>query len=174
MILTGGVDKTSGMTRNGAELIGCRRSNYVLPCPERLNLDYVSGGLGFEDGFLFREWVDTLAGLGSRFADHIHLHQTGHVEDARTPLAKTFADQCAKLVENAGHIIFAQTRVVRQSGQDFGLGHRLKWHLGRTEGRFPTDQGFDESYGVPNSIDESVYSSLPDFAESGVSRTRET
>jgi arylsulfatase len=42
-----------------------------------------------------------------------------------------------------------------------------KWHLGRTPGRFPTDQGFDEWYGVPNSTDESVYSSLKGFAESG-------
>ena len=46
-----------------------------------------------------------------------------------------------------------------------------KWHLGRTEGRFPTDQGFDEWYGVPNSTDESVYTSLPGFAESGVEET---
>ena len=41
-----------------------------------------------------------------------------------------------------------------------------KWHLGRTPGRFPTDQGFDEWYGVPNSTDESVYSSMQGFAES--------
>jgi arylsulfatase len=46
-----------------------------------------------------------------------------------------------------------------------------KWHLGRTPGRFPTDQGFDEWYGVPNSTDESVYSSMPGFAESGVAET---
>ena len=46
-----------------------------------------------------------------------------------------------------------------------------KWHLGRTEGRLPTDQGFDEWYGVPNSTDESVYSSTPGFAESGVAET---
>jgi arylsulfatase len=46
-----------------------------------------------------------------------------------------------------------------------------KWHLGRTEGRFPTDQGFDEWYGIPNSTDESPYSSLPGFAESGVTET---
>jgi arylsulfatase len=46
-----------------------------------------------------------------------------------------------------------------------------KWHLGRTEGRFPTDQGFDEWYGVPNSTDESTYSSLAGFAESGVAET---
>ena len=43
-----------------------------------------------------------------------------------------------------------------------------KWHLGRTEGRFPTDQGFDEWYGVPNSTDEAAYTELQGFAESGV------
>jgi len=34
-----------------------------------------------------------------------------------------------------------------------------KWHLGDTEGRFPTDQGFDEWYGIANTTDESQYSS---------------
>ena len=43
-----------------------------------------------------------------------------------------------------------------------------KWHLGRTQGRFPTDQGFDEWYGIPNSSDESVYEVLDGFAESGL------
>ncbi|WP_256354679.1 MULTISPECIES: arylsulfatase [unclassified Variovorax] len=36
-----------------------------------------------------------------------------------------------------------------------------KWHLGHTEGRFPTDQGFDEWYGIPNSSDESYWSGNP-------------
>ncbi|MCZ6860243.1 MAG: arylsulfatase [Alphaproteobacteria bacterium] len=46
-----------------------------------------------------------------------------------------------------------------------------KWHLGRTKGRFPTDQGFDEWYGIPNSTDESAYTELHGFAESGVAET---
>ena len=46
-----------------------------------------------------------------------------------------------------------------------------KWHLGRTEGRFPTDQGFDEWYGIPNSTDESAYSSVQGFAKSGLPET---
>jgi arylsulfatase len=50
----------------------------------------------------------------------------------------------------------------------YATGMFGKWHLGRTEGRFPTDQGFDEWYGIPNSTDESPYSSLQGFAESGV------
>jgi arylsulfatase len=53
----------------------------------------------------------------------------------------------------------------------YATGMYGKWHLGRTPGRFPTDQGFDEWYGVPNSTDESVYSSVQGFAESGVAET---
>ena len=53
----------------------------------------------------------------------------------------------------------------------YATGMFGKWHLGRTQGRFPTDQGFDEWYGVPNSTDESVYSSMPGFEESGVAET---
>ena len=57
------------------------------------------------------------------------------------------------------------------SDAGYATGMFGKWHLGRTKGRFPTDQGFDEWYGVPNSTDESVYSSLPEFAASGLSET---
>jgi arylsulfatase len=34
-----------------------------------------------------------------------------------------------------------------------------KWHIGDIPGRFPTDQGFDEWYGVANTTDEAEYSS---------------
>ena len=45
-----------------------------------------------------------------------------------------------------------------------------KWHIGDVKGRFPTDQGFDEWYGVANTTDESEYSSQFQFdPESGVS-----
>ncbi len=54
------------------------------------------------------------------------------------------------------------------SDAGYNTGMFGKWHLGRTEGRFPTDQGFDEWYGIPNSTDESPYSLLQGFAESGV------
>lgn len=50
----------------------------------------------------------------------------------------------------------------------YSTGMYGKWHLGRTDGRFPTDQGFDEWYGIPNSSDESMYSERHGFAESGV------
>ncbi|MEK6230811.1 MAG: arylsulfatase [Luteolibacter sp.] len=57
------------------------------------------------------------------------------------------------------------------SDAGYSTGMFGKWHLGRTEGRFPTDQGFDEWYGIQNSTDESVYPDLQGFAESGVEKT---
>jgi len=50
----------------------------------------------------------------------------------------------------------------------YATGMFGKWHLGRTSGRYPTDQGFDEWYGVPNSTDEAAYTELSGFAASGV------
>ena len=43
------------------------------------------------------------------------------------------------------------------SESGYATGIFGKWHLGRTPGRFPTDQGFDEWYGIANSTDESVW-----------------
>jgi arylsulfatase A-like enzyme len=38
-----------------------------------------------------------------------------------------------------------------------------KWHLGDREGRLPTNQGFDEWYGIPNTTDVTLYPSAPGF-----------
>ena len=45
------------------------------------------------------------------------------------------------------------------SAAGYRTGMFGKWHIGDTPGRFPTDQGFDEWYGVANTTDESEYSS---------------
>jgi arylsulfatase A-like enzyme len=39
----------------------------------------------------------------------------------------------------------------------YATGMFGKWHLGDSEGRYPTDQGFDEWWGIPNSSDESFW-----------------
>lgn len=49
------------------------------------------------------------------------------------------------------------------SDAGYATGMFGKWHLGHTEGRFPTDQGFDEWYGIPNSTDESLWPGQPQF-----------
>lgn len=45
------------------------------------------------------------------------------------------------------------------SEQGYATGMFGKWHLGNSEGRYPTDQGFDEWFGIANTTDESQYSS---------------
>lgn len=42
-----------------------------------------------------------------------------------------------------------------------------KWHLGWSEGRYPTDQGFDEFYGV-ETTDVTVWRTLDGFAKAGM------
>ena len=49
------------------------------------------------------------------------------------------------------------------SSTGYATGMFGKWHIGDTPGRFPTDQGFDEWYGVANTTDESEYSSQFQF-----------
>jgi arylsulfatase len=51
------------------------------------------------------------------------------------------------------------------SGAGYATGMFGKWHLGHTKGRFPTDQGFDEWYGIPNSTDESLWPDQAQFNE---------
>jgi arylsulfatase len=47
--------------------------------------------------------------------------------------------------------------------QGYATGHFGKWHLGDQEGRFPTNQGFEEWYGIPNSTDVSLWTTSPGF-----------
>lgn len=47
--------------------------------------------------------------------------------------------------------------------QGYATGHFGKWHLGDSPGRYPTDQGFDEWYGLPNSTSVSPWTSSPGF-----------
>lgn len=49
------------------------------------------------------------------------------------------------------------------SDAGYATGMFGKWHLGQTEGRYPTDQGFDEWYGIPNSTDESLWPGQAQF-----------
>ena len=51
-----------------------------------------------------------------------------------------------------------------------------KWHIGNTEGRWPTDHGFDEWYGPPESYDEALWGDDPwyDPERDGVSHLLES
>jgi arylsulfatase A-like enzyme len=46
------------------------------------------------------------------------------------------------------------------SARGYATGMWGKWHLGSAEARLPTNQGFDEWYGIPRSYDEALWPSL--------------
>jgi arylsulfatase A-like enzyme len=45
------------------------------------------------------------------------------------------------------------------SDAGYATAHFGKWHLGSVQGRLPSDQGFDEWYGIPRTTDEAMYPS---------------
>lgn len=51
----------------------------------------------------------------------------------------------------------------------YATAHHGKWHLGDVPGRFPSDRGFDEWFGIPRTTDETQFTSAvgfsPDVAE---------
>jgi arylsulfatase A-like enzyme len=49
------------------------------------------------------------------------------------------------------------------SGQGYATGIFGKWHLGDRPGRYPTDRGFDEWYGIPRTTNESMFTSSPGY-----------
>ncbi|MGL6259019.1 arylsulfatase [Vibrio sp. WXL103] len=58
---------------------------------------------------------------------------------------------------------YAMPEMFKDAG--YATGMFGKWHLGHTQGRYPTDQGFDEWYGIPNSSDESNWPHQQQFIE---------
>jgi arylsulfatase len=56
-----------------------------------------------------------------------------------------------------------QTLAEVLSERGYATGHFGKWHLGEIEGRYPTNQGFDEWYGIPNSTSESTWTTATGF-----------
>lgn len=48
-------------------------------------------------------------------------------------------------------------------GQGYASAHFGKWHLGDIPGRYPSDRGFDEWYGIPRTTDESQFTASVGF-----------
>jgi len=49
------------------------------------------------------------------------------------------------------------------SAQGYATAIYGKWHLGDRPGRYPTDRGFDEWYGIPRTTNESMFTSSPGY-----------
>jgi arylsulfatase A-like enzyme len=54
------------------------------------------------------------------------------------------------------------------SQRGYATAHFGKWHLGDIPGRYPSDRGFDEWYGIPRTTDESLFTSSVGFDSSVV------
>ncbi|WP_394561092.1 arylsulfatase [Aquipseudomonas alcaligenes] len=57
-----------------------------------------------------------------------------------------------------GLTLWEKTLAELLSARGYATGIWGKWHLGSSESRFPTHQGFDEWYGVPRTYDEVMWS----------------
>ncbi|MBO9518895.1 MAG: arylsulfatase [Porphyrobacter sp.] len=54
------------------------------------------------------------------------------------------------------------------SAAGYATGAFGKWHLGSSQGRLPTAQGFDEWYGIPRTTDEAMYPSQAGAQAAGI------
>lgn len=60
-----------------------------------------------------------------------------------------------------GLVTWERTLAEVLSDQGYATGIVGKWHIGASQGRWPTDQGFDEWIGVPHSYDEALWVNDP-------------
>ena len=153
-------------TAQKTEPADSQRPNIVFMLAD--NLGY--GELGCYGGGILRgaatPWIDRLAGEGMRLLNY-------NVEAQCTPSRSALM--------TGRHPMRSGTMRVNRGGGPYGLtqwevtlaevlsqrgyatGHFGKWHLGEIEGRFPTNQGFDEWYGIPNSTSESTWTTATGF-----------
>ena len=105
--------------------------------------------------------LDTLAAEGMRL-------QNFNVEPQCTPTRSAFMTGRRPIRSGTTKVVWGMlygltnwevTIAELMSEAGYATGMFGKWHIGDTPGRFPTDQGFDEWYGVANTTDESEYRS---------------
>lgn len=110
--------------------------------------------------------IDRLAGEGLRLLNY-------NVEAQCTPsrsalMTGRFAIRSGTMRVNRGGGLYGLpqweiTLAEVLSERGYATGHFGKWHLGTVEGRYPTNQGFDEWYGIPNSTSVSTWTSAVGF-----------
>ena len=123
------------------------------------------GELGVYGGGILRgaetSRLDQLASEGMRFLNF-------NVEPQCTPSRSAFMTGRHPIRSGTTKVVWGVLYGMTQwevtiaelmSEAGYATGMFGKWHLGDTQGRFPTDQGFDEWYGIANTTDEALYSS---------------
>ena len=129
------------------------------------------GDLGCYGGLAPTPRIDALAAEGMRFKNY-------NVEAQCTPTRSAIltgrlpirTGNCSVPLPGQGHyglVPWEYTLGELFSDAGYATAAFGKWHVGDIAGRLPTDQGFDEWFGIKNTSDESGYTSYPLFAESG-------
>jgi arylsulfatase A-like enzyme len=129
------------------------------------------GDIGCYGGLAPTPRIDALAAQGLRFKNY-------NVEAQCTPTRSAIltgrlpirTGNCSVPLPGQGHYGLAPWEyTLGELFSDAGYATAAfgKWHVGDIAGRLPTDQGFDEWFGIKNTSDESGYSSYALFAESG-------
>ncbi len=158
----------------GAFILCCAQTGYAADKPNVVvmmvdNLGW--GELGVYGGGELRgaatPRLDTLASEGM-------LLQNFNVEPQCTPTRSAFMTGRRPIRSGTTRVVWGMlygltnwevTVAELFSGAGYRTGMFGKWHIGDVPGRFPTDQGFDEWYGVANTTDESQYSSQFQYDE---------
>lgn len=129
------------------------------------------GDLGCYGGLAPTPRLDQLANEGMRFKNY-------NVESQCTPTRSGImtgrmpkrSGTISVPLPGQGHYGLAPWEyTIAELFSDAGYATALygKWHLGDVDGRLPTDQGFDEWFGIKNTTDEAGYTSYPKFHETG-------
>jgi arylsulfatase len=111
--------------------------------------------------------IDQLAGEGIRFNNYC-------VEAQCTPTRSAIMTGRQSVRSGTFRVPFAGEGKAGLAPWEYTIGELLsdagyatslfgKWHCGDTEGRLPTDQGFDEWWGYRNSVDEAGWTSYATF-----------
>jgi len=125
------------------------------------------GDIGCYGGLAPTPRIDALAGQGMRFKNY-------NVEAQCTPTRSALltgrlpirTGNCSVPLPGQGDyglVNWEYTLGNLFSDAGYSTAAFGKWHVGETDGRLPTDQGFDEWFGIKNTSDEAAYTMHPLF-----------
>jgi len=134
------------------------------------NLGY--GDLGCYGGSVATPRIDVLASEGIRFTNFNTEAQCtptrGAIMTGRMPLRTgTFRVPLPGEPGDYGLAPWEYTIANLLSDSGYATACYGKWHLGNVDGRFPTDQGFDEWWGISESSDTASYTDHPLYPDDG-------
>ena len=146
--------------------------------PDRPNIIFMlADNLGYGDlscygGSVPTPRIDALAAEGTRFKNFNTEAQCtptrGALLTGRMPIRTgTFRVPLPGEPGNYGLAPWEYTLAELLSDAGYATACYGKWHLGNVEGRFPTDQGFDEWWGISESSDTASYTAHPLYPADG-------